>query len=112
MVWVFAAGVPRAVWRTVVQRRMGGCVPHPRPVTCKKFDNYPHGDFHLRMRCLLVIPALNEEPTIARVIEAAKGHIPDILVVDDGSEDGTAAAATHANVVVTRHDVNKGKGEA
>ena len=81
-------------------------------MTCKKIDNCPRAYFHLRMRCLLVIPALNEEPTIARVIEAAKGHIPDILVVDDGSEDGTAAAATHANVVVTRHDVNKGKGEA
>jgi glycosyltransferase involved in cell wall biosynthesis len=64
------------------------------------------------MRCLLAIPALNEEPTIARVIEAAKGHIADILVIDDGSEDGTSMAAARANVVVMRHEVNKGKGEA
>ena len=64
------------------------------------------------MKNLLVIPALNEESHITQVIQAARPYIHDILVVDDGSEDGTAAAAAGAGVQVKRHEQNKGKGEA
>jgi glycosyltransferase involved in cell wall biosynthesis len=64
------------------------------------------------MKCLLAIPALNEANTISRVIRTAKEYIPDVLVIDDGSEDDTAAAAARENVPVVRHEQNKGKGEA
>jgi len=62
-------------------------------------------------KCLLVIPALNEARTIARVIQTARTYVNDILVIDDGSEDGTAEAAG-TGVRVIRHETNRGKGEA
>lgn len=62
----------------------------------------------------IVIPAFNEGPAIAAVIEAvtAAGPWREIVVVDDGSEDGTAAAAASAGATVVRHPYNKGNGAA
>jgi glycosyltransferase involved in cell wall biosynthesis len=61
---------------------------------------------------LLAIPAFNEAATIARVIESAKPYIGEILVVDDGSSDGTAAIAKASGITVIRHETNRGKGDA
>jgi cellulose synthase/poly-beta-1,6-N-acetylglucosamine synthase-like glycosyltransferase len=48
--------------------------------------------------CMVVIPARNEEPRIARAV----GSLPHdtVIVVDDHSEDGTAAAARKAGAGV------------
>jgi Glycosyl transferase family 2 len=62
----------------------------------------------------VVIPAWNEADRIQATVTAAIG-IPGValvIVVDDGSKDGTAAAARHAGAVVTRHARNRGKGAA
>ena len=62
----------------------------------------------------VVIPARNEADRIQATVTAALG-LPDValvIVVDDGSKDGTAAAARHAGAVVTRHARNRGKGAA
>lgn len=64
------------------------------------------------MKILLLIPAFNEERTIAPIVTTAKRLIGDILVVDDGSTDLTNARAEGAGAVVYRFDKNKGKGEA
>jgi glycosyltransferase involved in cell wall biosynthesis len=64
------------------------------------------------MKCLLLIPAFNEEPTICRLIREAKSYVSDVLVVDDGSCDATAAAAAAAGATVRRLKKNMGKGEA
>ncbi|HNR34348.1 MAG TPA: glycosyltransferase, partial [Candidatus Hydrogenedentes bacterium] len=48
-------------------------------------------------RTLVIIPAYNEEETIAQVIENVRRDAPgcDVLVVDDGSSDGTPDVVTN-----------------
>jgi hypothetical protein len=62
----------------------------------------------------VVIPARNEADRIQATVTAALGlsDVALVIVVDDGSKDGTAAAARHAGAVVTRHAGNRGKGAA
>jgi glycosyltransferase involved in cell wall biosynthesis len=63
---------------------------------------------------VLVIPALNAERTIGKLLDEAQHYIPAdcIIVVDDGSSDGTAAAAASKGCAVIRHEKNRGKGAA
>ena len=70
------------------------------------------------MRLSFIVPAYNEEATIIGVLEAidALGRDREIVVVDDGSRDGTAAlveryAAEHEGVRLVRKP-NAGKGSA
>jgi glycosyltransferase involved in cell wall biosynthesis len=51
-----------------------------------------------------VIPARNEEPTVARVVDACRtgAFVREVIVVDDGSVDGTAEAAAAAGAKVVR----------
>lgn len=51
-----------------------------------------------------VIPALNEIATIGGVVSALHGVAERVIVVDDGSTDGTGTAATAAGAMVIRHD--------
>jgi glycosyltransferase involved in cell wall biosynthesis len=55
----------------------------------------------------IVIPALNEVLSIAAVIAAAR-RFGTVIVVDDGSTDGTAAIAAAAGADIVRHEVNHG----
>jgi glycosyltransferase involved in cell wall biosynthesis len=61
---------------------------------------------------LAIIPAYNEEATVARVIEEIARHAPefDALVVDDGSTDATFSRAVAAGASVVRHPFNLGLG--
>ncbi len=60
----------------------------------------------------VIIPAHNEAERIGKVIESARHHAQNIVVVDDGSTDGTGEVAKRAGALVLRHAVNMGKGAA
>ncbi len=60
---------------------------------------------------LALIPAWNEATRIGPVVEAARAHLP-VLVVDDGSHDETSAVAEAAGATVVSHPRNRGKGAA
>jgi glycosyltransferase involved in cell wall biosynthesis len=66
------------------------------------------------MRILVFIPAWNEEGTVGEVIAGVRRRLPDadVLVVDDGSVDGTAAAAREAGALVASLPFNQGLGAA
>lgn len=59
-----------------------------------------------------LIPAFNCAAVIEAVVRGTRRHVPDVLVVDDGSSDGTAAAARRAGARVVAHAQNQGKGPA
>lgn len=64
----------------------------------------------------IVIPAYNEEPTVAEVIREipaqAVGLPAEIIVVVDGARDGTAAQAASAGALVCDVPANRGQGAA
>ena len=62
----------------------------------------------------VVIPAFGESASIAALVNelTAAAHWKEILVIDDGSADDTAARATSAGARVIRHPYNKGNGAA
>ena len=65
-----------------------------------------------------VVPAFNAESSVGDVLAqleaaaAAAGHEAQIWVIDDGSSDGTRAAAASNSAVVIRLPENRGKGAA
>jgi glycosyltransferase involved in cell wall biosynthesis len=59
---------------------------------------------------VVLIPAFNEEKTIADVVRRALPFVRKVLVVDDGSTDRTGELARSAGAEVLRHPVNQGKG--
>lgn len=64
------------------------------------------------MRIAALIPAFNEAGSIRLVIEGLRGVVDWVLVVDDGSTDGTAAQASAAGAEVVTLESNRGKGIA
>ena len=66
-----------------------------------------------RREAAVLIPALDEAATVASVVRVARAAaIGPVLVIDDGSRDGTAEAAAAAGAEVLRLDENVGKGGA
>jgi len=62
----------------------------------------------------IVVPAFNEEQGLPRVLEELTKACPDadVIVVDDGSSDGTCRVAANFPVTVVSHTVNRGYGAA
>jgi len=66
-------------------------------------------------RIAVVVPAFEEAPRIGRVLTGIPAFVDRIVVVDDGSRDGTAGAAARIpdpRIRVVRHARNRGVGAA
>ena len=65
----------------------------------------------MKMSCeciIAVIPALNEDEKIGRIVTDVSKHADYVIVVDDGSTDQTGQRAREAGAVVVKHGENKG----
>src|SRR3974377_2026148 len=64
------------------------------------------------MKASLVVPAYNEEKGLPLVVQEYLNLVDEVIVVDDGSTDGTFEAAekcVNDKVKLFRHEVNRGK---
>ncbi len=84
-------------WKAVTRKGLVGSNPTPTA-----------------MKIAAIIPAYNEEATIAQVVKRAKEseHIDEVIVVDDGSFDATAQLAEDGGARVIKLNQNMGKGYA
>jgi glycosyltransferase involved in cell wall biosynthesis len=64
------------------------------------------------MRICALVPAFNEASQIAKVVRGAIQHVDEVVVIDDGSDDGTAEAARAAGATCLRLPANRGKASA
>jgi glycosyltransferase involved in cell wall biosynthesis len=74
----------------------------------------PRESQSLDLRCLVIVPAYNEEASVARVIDDIRAADPhfEIVVIDDGSNDRTATVAKAAGAHVVQLPYNLGIGGA
>lgn len=75
------------------------------------------GESEAAVRLSVIIPVYNERATVAQVLEQVRavGLAHEIIVVDDGSTDGTSdilASLADDHLRVIRHPHNRGKGAA
>ena len=64
------------------------------------------------MRTCVLIPAFNEAPYIASVVKRVREHVEKVVVIDDGSADGTADVARAAGATCLQLPRNCGKASA
>lgn len=83
------------------------------PLSLRTYQSDP-GTRTFWQTCLVVMPAFNEEETIGAIIDEIREHVPtaDIVVIDDGSTDGTAMRAREKEVRVVNLPFNLGYGAA
>jgi glycosyltransferase involved in cell wall biosynthesis len=62
------------------------------------------------MKIVAIIPAYNEEESIAGVVKGTKKYVDKVLVINDGSTDSTEKAARRAGAMVYSHPINRGLG--
>ena len=60
----------------------------------------------------VVIPAYNEGATVRQVAARVRRHCPNVIVVDDGSTDGSLETLVDLDITVLRNEENRGKAES
>ncbi len=105
-------GDPRQLWTDDYVARMRSMLGE---AVCRRLGIYPLPEGF----CLsVIVPVFNESGTIADVVSRLRqtGLPMQIILVDDGSDDGTASAMEvyrgQDNMVVLLHEKNRGKGAA
>jgi glycosyltransferase involved in cell wall biosynthesis len=63
-------------------------------------------------RIVVAMPAYNEDKYIGTLVLKARKYADEVIVIDDGSTDGTAEISGLAGAAVIRHPQNRGKGAA
>ena len=64
-----------------------------------------------RDKVIVVMPAYNAESTLERTLaDIPSGHVDEIILVDDRSQDGTVELARRLGLTVIQHETNKGYG--
>jgi glycosyltransferase involved in cell wall biosynthesis len=66
----------------------------------------------LRQKVFVIIAAYNESAAIGAVVRELLAICPNVVVVDDGSQDATSTEARAGGAVVLRHLLNRGQGAA
>jgi glycosyltransferase involved in cell wall biosynthesis len=66
----------------------------------------------IRSQTVAVIPAYHDEKHIGDIVRRTGQQLDHVLVIDDGSNDGTAQRARDVGAEVIVHNQNRGKGEA
>ena len=61
-----------------------------------------------QVHTVAVIPAFNEEKTIAAVVQGVLAYVSEVIVVDDCSTDATLAEAQRVSANVLHHEINSG----
>lgn len=61
---------------------------------------------------IAIVPAYNEASHIGSVVRSLFDHVDEVVVVDDASQDDTAALAREAGATVLVHEINRGQGAA
>jgi glycosyltransferase involved in cell wall biosynthesis len=89
-------------------------LPHEHRAPARTFlDAYPP---RTGAPVAIVIPAFNEEPTVAEVVSEIPSEVvglaAEVIVVVDGAKDATAAEAASAGALVCDVPVNRGQGAA
>ena len=64
------------------------------------------------MNTWVIIPAYNEEGKISEVVRGVFEYVPNVVVIDDGSQDQTFDMARKSGAWVLRHRINRGQGAA
>lgn len=64
------------------------------------------------MRVIAVMPAFREVPRVREAVQACLPYVDGVLVVHDGSWDGTAEEAEKGGALVLHHVINRGQGAA
>ncbi|MBI4181157.1 MAG: glycosyltransferase family 2 protein [Chloroflexi bacterium] len=72
----------------------------------------PHHSQQTRLKVIAGIPCFNTSRSIKDIVSRARKYVDQVIVIDDGSSDGTAEVAGDAGALVISHQKNLGYGEA
>ncbi len=65
-----------------------------------------------QLKTCVIIPVYNNAGTIKDVVQRTLRYCKDVIVVDDGSTDGSSDSLSELGAVVVRYERNRGKGYA